>query len=164
MGWRARRTKSRAPRRQSLAIVDVEARDPPGPPTGFCSCPDEIGVGSQFELTVGLSARQEPGVAGGRLVRPESSQGPYTLGVHVDADGFRLRDGEAWRNDLRVSFEAPFPTVTLHLTAAEQDEAERKTRIERTFAVDGQTIGLAVRYIVVGQDVDADNTGSRAAR
>jgi hypothetical protein len=124
-------------------------RDPPRSAYGLLRCPDEVAVGQEFELTVGLAAEQEPGTAGLPLVRPASSVGPYLLTIDVDADGFDLAESEAWRNELRVTHDQPYPSLTHHLTPAPQPDDTRSTKIEATFSVDGQTIGLAVRYLRV---------------
>src|SRR5207247_1621097 len=105
-------------------------------------CPDRVGVGAEFELTVGLAREQAPGVAGAELRRPSTSVGPYVLAVQVDADGLDVRAGESWRLDFPVTAERPYPTATLHAVARPQDEDVRDTKIEATYSVDGQTIGL----------------------
>lgn len=123
--------------------------DPPRSAYGLLSCPDSVAVGREFELTVGLAAEQQSGVAGGRIVRPETSVGAYEIAIAVDAPGFDLRDGETWRQRLQVTAADPYPTATLHLTPAAQVDERRDTKIEATYAIDGQTVGLAVRYVEV---------------
>lgn len=131
------------------------AKDPPRSAYGLLSCPDAVLVGQEFELEIGLSREQQMGVAGGKLVRPESSFGPYTMTIKVDADGFDLRKEDLWRNELEVTYEAPYPTVQIHPTARPQSEEMRQTKIEATYSVDGQTIGLAVRYLSVQREETA---------
>jgi nucleoid DNA-binding protein len=130
-------------------------RDPPREAYGLLRAPETVAVESEFALTIGLSAKQEPGVAGGALVRPPSSVGPYTVTIEVDTEGFLLREGELWRNDLDVTYEQPYPSLDLHLQAAKQDADTRDTKIQATFSVEGQTIGLAVRYIAVVRELAA---------
>jgi hypothetical protein len=131
-------------------------KDPPRSAFGFVSCPDRVVVGQEFELTVGLSKEQQPGMAGGELVRPESSFGPYVMTIKVDADGFDLREGQSWHQELDVTYETPYPVVTLHPTGRPQTDKTRRTKIEATYSVNGQTIGLAVRYLTVGLEEQAD--------
>ena len=102
-----------------------------------------------MELVVGLSREAPAGVAGPPLERPETSVGPYTMTIQVIAEGFTLREGESFRQALPVTAEVPFPTVTLHLTAAPQTAAKQKREIHASYTVDGQPLGFAVRFLTV---------------
>ena len=134
---------------------DEDERDPPRSAYALLQAPNEVVVDQEFELTVGLAAEQEAGVAGRPIERPPTSVGAYALTIDVDTDGFELREGETWRNDLRVTSDEPYPDLTLHLTAESQADEVRTTKIEATFAVDGQTIGLAVRFLAVRSTPEA---------
>jgi hypothetical protein len=69
--------------------------------------------------------------------------------IQVIAEGFTLREGESFRQALPVAAETPFPTCTLHLTAAPQKVAKQKREIHASYTVDGQPLGFAVRYLTV---------------
>jgi hypothetical protein len=112
-------------------------------------------AGADFDLIVGISAAPTPGVTGGPMVRPESSVGPYTLSVQVVADGFRLvGDQGSWRQDLRVTADAAYPSFVLRLAAEPQIERIRPKAIQAMYSVDGQTIGMAVRSVAVVRSAD----------
>jgi CHAT domain len=117
-------------------------------------CPDVVVASEEFELTVGIARAPSPDVVGEPLVRPPSSEGPYTLSVHVVADGFTLRDGESWRVQLPVTHDAPYPAVPLHLTAALDDAPVKPRSIRALYSVDGQTMGMAYRSIAVARSGD----------
>jgi hypothetical protein len=123
--------------------------DPPRKAYGLLQCPDTMVAGEEMELVVGLSREAPAGVAGPPLERPETSVGPYTMTIQVIAEGFTPRKGESFRQALPVTAEAPFPTVTLHLTAAPQTAAKQKREIHASYTVDGQPLGFAVRYLTV---------------
>ncbi len=136
-----------------------DERDPPRSAYGLLQSPDAVTVGVEFDLLIGLADHQQPGVAGGEFERPASDVGPYDLAIDVAADGFDLRDNESWRNTLHVTYDNPYPTRALHLTASSQDEQSRQTKLEATFVVGGQVVGLAVRYLHVHVD-EAERSGS----
>jgi hypothetical protein len=129
--------------------------DPPRKAYGLLRCPETVVAGDEFELTVGLSREAPPGVAGPPLERPETSVGPYTMTIQVIAEGFTPRDGESFRQALSVTAETPFPTCTLHLTAAPQTAAKQKREIHASYTVDGQPLGFAVRYLTVARKAEA---------
>jgi hypothetical protein len=142
------------PPRQSLEAKAAPAAEPPpaDPPRkayGLLQCPETVVAGGEMELIVGLSREAPAGVAGGPLERPETSVGPYTMTIQVIAEGFTLREGESFRQALPVTAEAPFPTCTLHLTAAPQTAAKQKREIHASYTVDGQPLGFAVRFMTV---------------
>jgi hypothetical protein len=126
-------------------------QDPPRSAYARLECPDVILAAIEFDLVVGLSELPSPDVIGEKLERPASSFGPYFLSVQVVADGFVLRDGESWRVDLPVTADAPYPDKTLHLTAQVGSEAVKPRAIRAMFSVDGQTIGMAYRSVVVAR-------------
>ncbi len=145
------------PKRSSDLTAGTDKRpklvDPPRSAYGLLTCPEAAAVGEPFELTVGLSATQSPGVAGGPLTRPASSVGPYALDIRVEVEGLELADpDESWSQSLHVTAEDPHPTASLALIPAAQDMEVRGTKVEATYSVGGQTIGLAVRYLRVFQD------------
>ena len=143
-----------------------DGADPSEPPRhayGLLEAPDEVVVGRQFELTVGLSAEQQPGVAGLPFDLPPLSAGPFVLTVDIDTDGFVLEGSESWRNSLNVTADDPYPTLKLHLIPASQRTDVRTTKIEATFSVEGQVIGLAVRILRVNGPGLAVAVGGAAA-
>jgi hypothetical protein len=130
-------------------------RDPPRSAFALLDCPGVVVAEEEFDLTVGISPTPTPGVTGDALVRPESSVGPYTLSVQIVADGFRLADAPgSWRQDLRVTADAPYPTFVLRLAAEPQIERIRPKSIQAMYSVDGQTIGMAVRSVAVVRSAD----------
>ena len=92
------------------------------------------------------------GVSGGPLRLPEPEQ-PYVVDVQLFADGFDLAPGEAWRHSLPVERTADertlYPTVTVHLTPRAQQDQVVDREISATFTIDGETLGLAERYVQV---------------
>lgn len=130
-------------------------RDPPRSAYALLDCPGVVVAEEEFDLTVGISPTPTPGVTGDAMVRPESSVGPYTLSVQVVADGFRQVGAPgSWRQDLRVTAEAPYPTFVLRLAAEAQIERIRPKSIQAMYSVDGQTIGMAVRSVAVVRSAD----------
>lgn len=129
--------------------------DPPRKAYGLLQCPETVVAGEEMELVVGLSREAPAGVAGPPLERPETSVGPYTMTIQVIAEGFTLREGESFRQALPVIAQAPFPTCTLHLTAAPQTAAKQKREIHASYTVDGQPLGFAVRFLTVTRKAGA---------
>lgn len=124
--------------------------DPPRAAYARLDAPEAVVAGEQHRIAVGLSPEPDPNVAGDeRLVRPPASSGPYTLSIHVVAPDFELAEGESWRNELRVTREEPYPALELHLAAKRPAGAWKAALIQATYSVDGQTMGLAVRSVVV---------------
>jgi CHAT domain len=124
-------------------------RDPPRSAYALLKCPDVVVAQREFELTAGLSEKPTPGVSPEPMVRPPSSVGPYLLTIHVVAEGFTLRAGESWRQELRVTAKDPYPTVALHLVPKMPASDILPKKIRATYAVDGQIIGDAVRSLAV---------------
>jgi CHAT domain len=134
-------------------------RDPPRSAYALLDCPGVVVAGAELDLLVGLSETPTPGVTGGPLVRPATSVGPYTLSVQVVADGFTLVDPAGrWRQELRVTADAPYPSITLRL-GADPSAVPIVTRgIRAIFSVDGQTIGMAVRSVAVAETPELART------
>ncbi|MCH7667474.1 MAG: CHAT domain-containing protein, partial [Acidobacteria bacterium] len=129
-------------------------RDPPRRFYALLDGPDAVVSGQEFELQVGLSKLPTPGVGGGPMERPATSVGAYRLAVHVLADGFTLRQGESQRLVLPVTPDAPYPVETLHLRPDPQEERIKPRSISATYSIDGQTIGLGFRAVVVVRTAD----------
>lgn len=123
--------------------------DPPRSAYALLKCPDVVVAQREFELTAGLSEVPTPGVSAEPMVRPRSSVGDYILTIHVVAEGFTLRTGESWRQELHVTAEQPYPTVALHLVPKMPASDMLPKKIRATYAVDGQIIGDAVRSLAV---------------
>jgi hypothetical protein len=139
----------------TVTPTSAPERDPPRSAYALLDCPGVVVAEEEFVLTVGISPTPTPGVTGEAMVRPESSVGPYTLSVQVVADGFRLAGApSSWRQDLRVTAEAPYPTFLLRLAAEPQIERIKPKSIQAMYSVDGQTIGMAVRSVAVVRSAD----------
>ena len=130
----ARRTE--APR-SAYALLD-------SPPTAYAGVP--------VEVTIGISPEAMPGVVGGEMHIPPTITGDYVLCVDVIAEGFALGANETWRNDLSVTSADPYPTFRINLTPQSPTAPVEPRSIQAIYAVEGQTIGLAVRPIAVLKD------------
>jgi CHAT domain-containing protein len=128
------------------------AEDPPRSAYALLQSPSVAHVGVPITVTVGISPEPTPGVVGGEMHRPPSSVGSYVLSVEVVAEGFSFGANERPRNDLPVTAENPYPSFELHLTAQPTDADVAPRAIQAMYAVDGQTIGLAVRPVAVLKD------------
>lgn len=130
-------------------------RPDPGPPPGWrafglLKAPPAVVAGDEFEVVVGLAEQAVPGTSGGPITVPDPATGPYALVILLVAEGCSLRDGEQWRNELPVSSESPYPTITLHLTSDEIAEGGVGARtIQAVYSVAGSSAGLAIRAIAV---------------
>ncbi|HRC87390.1 MAG TPA: hypothetical protein PK413_17460, partial [Thermoanaerobaculia bacterium] len=124
-----------------------EAPEPPRTAYPRLDAPEQVTVGEEFEVVVGLAKKQQPGVAGPAMKLPPLPS--LDLEVQVVAPGFRLRAGESWKQILRVTEQRPFPFTRLHLTA--EAASEPTAEIQVFYAVAGQTRGLARRYLLVQQ-------------
>lgn len=146
----------KGPRADDVTIVwdDVARTDPPRSGHARLDCPDVVTATLEFQVILGLAAEPSPNVIGGPFVRPPTSHGPYDLTVQIVAPGFSLRSGENARNVLPVTAAAPWPSVVLHLTATPQADEVKPATVQAIFSVDGQTIGFAVRALVVRATAD----------
>jgi hypothetical protein len=135
-------------------------RDPPRTSYALLDCPDIVVQLQEFELTVGLSPKPVAGVEGGELRRPERSVGDYTLTVHLIADGFQFREGESAMLELPVTYEAPYPQTTVHLTAEAHPEDLRALAVQAAFAVDSEPMGFASRTVCVARTADLAGTAT----
>lgn len=122
---------------------------PPGTVYGLLRCPENVSAGQEFELEVGLSALAPAGVAGGHMTLPPVERRTRALSVQLQIFGFRLREGESAQQSMPLSWAAPYPSVTLHLTPDAQHQDRVSRRIKAMYSVDGQPIGFAVRYVTV---------------
>jgi hypothetical protein len=134
---------------ETPAPAPAADRDPPRTAYARLECADAVVVGRSFPLAVGLSPVPVTGVSGPALERPPSSRGPYTMVVQLVADGFRPLAGGGWRQELAVTADAPWPSVTVELVAEPGGAAVGARAIQAMFSVDGQTIGFAVRPVAV---------------
>ncbi|HEY9420713.1 MAG TPA: CHAT domain-containing protein [Thermoanaerobaculia bacterium] len=129
--------------------MESSAVGAPLPTYAFLNCQETVFAGVELEVTVGTSP--EPMVENDEpLYVPDLPE--YTLVVHVVADGFRLRDGESWRNELSVTRELPYPTIVLHLTPLAQDKPFLSRLLRANYSVGGQAIGFAARPVSVLKD------------
>ncbi len=134
------------------SVRGMEERDPPRSAFALVDCPSVAHVGQPIEVVIGLSPQPTPGVVGGEMHRPPTSVGSYVLTIDVVADGFELSSNEKWRNDLVVTADDPYPTVSLHVAASPQEVDVQPRSIQAIYAIEGQTIGLAVRPVAVLKD------------
>jgi hypothetical protein len=113
-------------------------------------CPPEVIVEKDFELEVGLTAVQQPGVDGESLPLPDPALGSYQLEILLCADRFRVgeRDSMA-RIALVVSSREPYPTLRLRLRAEAGDDLVEDRSIIATFVVGGRPCGTASRRVRV---------------
>ncbi len=130
---------------------DSAQPDPPRSAYALLKCNDVVIAEIEFALTVGLAKEPDPDISGdNELFRPASSVGPYTLQVQIVADGFGLRLGESWRNELSVTVEKPYPQFTIHLTPEMRLKQNVWSRsIQAIYLVDGHTIGVAIRSVAI---------------
>jgi CHAT domain-containing protein len=116
---------------------------------GQIVAPDIAVVGEAFELEVGIAPERSAGVAGGAMELP-SLEGPaYVLDVQIVADTFDIGADESFRQRLDVSKKTPFPLAKVHLTARPQRTVKTTRSINLTFGLDGETVGMATRYVDV---------------
>ena len=123
------------------------APEPPAPTYALLRCPEVVVVEEEIELEVGISPVPMEDVEGEPLRAPSLPE--YRLTIHVLAQGFRLRPGESWLNELEVTAARRYPSLVLHLTAEPQDRPVRSRRIRANYLVEGQSIGFAVRAVSV---------------
>jgi hypothetical protein len=136
---------------EAAAISEL---DPPRSAYARLDAPEVVVAEFEMEVAVGLAKEPSPGVAGGPIIRPNTSFGPYTLSLQLVADGFCLKEGETLRRDLSVTAEAPYPTATFHLTPEPQETKVRARTLQVFYELGGQTIGMAVRPVAVVRTPD----------
>jgi CHAT domain-containing protein len=124
-------------------------RDPPRSSYGYIECADSVIANEVFEVVIGLSEMRAAGVAGEAIVRPASSIGPYSIDMHVIADGFRTNDDESLFHTLLVTAELPYPKFKFHLRAAPpaSEAVERQIRVR--YVINDQVVGMASRPVIV---------------
>ena len=133
----------------------ADDRDPARTVFARLEAPPVVVAEAPFDLVVGIAPTPTPGVTGGPMTRPATSVGAYTLAVQVVADGFALADpAAAWRHDLAVSIDHPYPAFTLRLSPEAQIERVKPRSVQAIYSIDGQTIGMAVRSVAVVRSAD----------
>jgi hypothetical protein len=142
-----------APETAPAAAPD-DTGEPPRTAYARLDCPDAVLPETKFDLIVGLAATRSVDVVGDELRVPESVRGPYTLTIQVVADGFELSEGDSWRVQLPVTAADPYPAATLHLTARGSAEAIAARAIRAMFSIEGQTMGMAFRSVIVVRNPD----------
>jgi Leucine-rich repeat (LRR) protein len=108
--------------------------------------PGVVVAGREFDLTVGIAPESVAEVAGGSFPVPAE---PFTLGVQITADGFRLAPGHSWRQELPVTEEQPFPSATLRISAEPRDCKVRACNIHVVYDVGGSVVGFGIRAVAV---------------
>jgi hypothetical protein len=158
---RERRTKQGGTRRRGpilrrSAMASPAAPVPP-PPTAYedrtvfpeLSAPGVVVAKQEFELRVGFSPTPKPDVISEGFKLPPNLPREFPLAVQVVATGFTTRADEALRHVLMVRRDDPYPTVTIHLKAAPQQQRVIARSIQALYSVAAQTIGMAVRSVSV---------------
>ena len=125
-------------------------QDPPRSAYGLLKAPKHVNLTDSFDVLVGLSEKKLPGVAGEKMVRPETSHGPYLLTIKLSHDGFISVDGTSAEVDLKVTVDNPYPTRTLQLKAIDDEQFKPGRNLLAYFFVDGQIIGAASCHVEVG--------------
>ncbi len=122
-------------------------------------CDETVIAGTEFELAIGLAPTPSRGVIETddiAIVPPAGTPDEYILTVHVAAEGFSIRDGERWRNQLAVTPIQPYPTVIVHLIP-EMPAGDHTLRvINATYEIGGQVVGAAFRPVVVISNPDVE--------
>jgi hypothetical protein len=110
-------------------------------------------VGEEFDVTIGVSATQDPIVGGGALQVP--SKDSFILSVQLIADGFRQADGaDVWVFDLVVNPRQQFPFVTLRLVADPIEDRGKVGKLRVLYTVEGQVIGEAERALAIVNEAE----------
>lgn len=122
-------------------------------------CDETVIAGAEFELAIGLAPTPSLGVIETddiTIVPPPGTPDEYILTVHVAVEGFNIRDGERWRNQLAVTPIQPYPTVIVHLRP-EMPAGDHTLRvINATYEIGGQVVGAAFRPVVVISNPDVE--------
>ena len=139
LGWRDRRERLERKRRYERA--DGERKVFPR-----VEAPGVVVAGREFDLTIGIAPATMAGVAGEAFPVPRE---PFTLGVQVSADGFQLAPGHSWRQELSVTEEQPFPSVTLRAAAEPRDGKVRASNIQVIYEVGGSVVGFGILPVAV---------------
>lgn len=141
-----------APGRSGVRAIVVEDLEEPEPRRqalyALLECEPEVTAQHEFELRVGLSDQPQPQVISEPMHPPPTVSDDYVVVAHVVADGFSVRASEGWIHELAIRRDEPLPAVTLHLTPQAQDQDVARA-IKVTYAVGGQSIGFAVRTVLV---------------
>jgi len=115
--------------------------------------PEYIPALTPFEVTVGLAATQQAGVAGGQMILPVPA-GVTTIEITIEliADGVDALDG--WTRSLHVNVHDPMSAeVTFLLTGRNPSGPEpvHLTTIEVRYVLKGAVCGTASRPLVIGK-------------
>ncbi len=141
----------------AVAFSQPEAAPPADPPRSAYARVEalaEVVVETTFALTVGLAKSPTPGVASGQIKRPPSSVGPYTMDIQILANGLEPVDGAALQHSLRITAEAPYPSVELSLRALKDAELADQRSIQVIYKIEGDVVGVAVRSLRVVERAD----------
>lgn len=114
--------------------------------------PPSVVAGREFEVVAGLSDTPQSEVGGDKQIPRPDDATEYELCIAIVAAGFTLRDGETWSEQVTVTADDPFPTITRHLTPDAQEEPVRGGLIQVLYSIGGETIGLAVRAVGVARE------------
>ncbi|GAA3385549.1 CHAT domain-containing protein [Cryptosporangium minutisporangium] len=113
--------------------------------------PDAVAPGVEFAVLVGLGASPQAGVVSAGFEVPA---GPFTLGVQVLAEGFRVL-GEGLSRLLPVTDADPYPVALVRLVAEEDLRLRDDRALQAVYSLDGQIIGVASRTVHVVRPASA---------
>lgn len=121
--------------------------------------PDRVPPGGVFELRVGLAESPGRGVTSPNPLSVPDTE--FTLTVTVSADGFEVLGGSPIRT-ITVGPDDPYAYDVIRLRAIDDDALAPARSILAVYAIEGRTIGIATRSVVVGDGpvpAEPDRTG-----
>ncbi|WP_420753913.1 CHAT domain-containing protein, partial [Rhodococcus sp. O3] len=144
----------------------LEAVPAPEPTTGTrtayarLDAPDRVAPGGVFELDVGLAESPGHGVTSPHPLSVPDTE--FTLTVTVSADGFEVLGGASLVRTILVGPDDPYTYDVIRLRAIDDDALTPARSILAVYAIEGRTIGIATRSVVVGDGpvpAEPDRTG-----
>ncbi len=109
--------------------------------------PDRVPPGGVFELRVGLAESSGHGVTSPNPLSVPDTE--FTLTVTVSADGFEVLGGSPIRT-IAVGPDDPCAYDVIRLRAVDDAALAPARSILAVFAIEGRTIGIATRSVLVG--------------
>jgi len=110
--------------------------------------PDRVAPGGVFELDVGLAESPGRGVTSPQPLSVPDTE--FTLTVTVSADGFEVLGGASLVRTIAVNPDDPYPYDVIRLRAIDDVALTPARSILAVYAIEGRTIGIATRSVVVG--------------
>lgn len=110
--------------------------------------PDRVAPGDVFELRVGIAESPGHGVTSpSPLAVPDTE---FTLTVTVLADGFDVLGGGSPIRTIAVGPDDPYAYDVIRLRAVDDPALAQARSVLAVFAIEGRTIGIATRSVLVG--------------